>query len=63
MAKDFTGGHYVLTPMGQVLLERFESVKRAFDGTNDGNITLPSQATVRQQFEDEIGTGVVHLTR
>jgi hypothetical protein len=63
MANDLTGGHYVLTPMGQVLLDRFEAVKRAFDGSNGGNITLPSYATIREEFEDEIGAGIAELTK
>ncbi|KAH6665783.1 hypothetical protein B0J14DRAFT_605889 [Halenospora varia] len=43
--RDFgSGGHFILGRIGRILLERFESVKHAFDGTNDGGIEFPEQA-------------------
>jgi hypothetical protein len=62
MSKDLAGGHYVLTSLGQLLLERFEVLKLVFDGTNGGNITLPSSAQIQPQYEDEIELGSVRIT-
>jgi hypothetical protein len=61
--QDFsTGGHMVLMPKGRVLLERFEKVKHLFNGTGDGQITLPRGTIVAADYEDSIINGVLTLT-
>lgn len=57
-----TGGHLVLTPKGRVLLERFERVKHAFNGTGDSQLTLPRGNVVNQDYQDSIVNGVMTLT-
>jgi hypothetical protein len=61
LPKDFgTGGHFVLMPKGKIILERFERVKHAFDGTGQGNIQLPRGSIVPADHEDN--SGVIKLT-
>ncbi|KAI9786203.1 MAG: hypothetical protein M1839_007613 [Geoglossum umbratile] len=56
-----TGGHFVLNPRGKVLLDRFERVKHAFNGTNTGDITLPRKTIIAEGQQDDIRSGVIHL--
>ena len=61
LPKDFsTGGHFVPVPKGRVILERFERIKQAFDGTGEGNIQLPRGTIVTADYEDD--GGIVKLT-
>ena len=61
LPKDFgTGGHFVLMPKGKVILDRFERVKQAFDGTGEGNIQLPRGTVVTADHEDN--GGIIKLT-
>jgi hypothetical protein len=57
-----TGGHLILMPKGRVLLERFEKVKHAFNGTGDSQITLPRGTVVNEDYQDSIVNGVMTLT-
>jgi len=52
----------VLMPKGRVLLERFEKVKHAFNGTGEGQITLPRGTIVAADYEGSIINGVITLT-
>jgi hypothetical protein len=61
LPKDFgTGGHFVLKEKGNIILERFEREKHAFDGTGQGNIQLPRGSVVPPDHEDN--SGVIKLT-
>jgi len=61
LPNDFgTGGHFVLMPKGRVILDRFERVKQAFDGTGEGNIQLPRGTVVTADHEDN--GGIIKLT-
>jgi hypothetical protein len=63
LPRDFrTGGHFILTPKGRVLLERFERVKHAFSGTENGDISLPRGTIVTADQQDGIDNGVISLT-
>jgi hypothetical protein len=63
LPKDFrTGGHFVLTPMGRVLLRRFEPYKHAFSGTESADITLPRDTVVAAGQQGGIVNGVINLT-
>jgi hypothetical protein len=62
--KDFgTGGHMVLKRDRRFLLDRFERVKHGFDGTKEGNITLPSDAIAGAGYEKDIINGVLSLDK
>jgi molecular chaperone DnaK (HSP70) len=61
MSAELAGGHYVVTEDGQTLLERFEVLKRTFDGNKEGNMTLPSRDG--QDYGADVGTGSFRLTK
>ena len=63
LPKDFlTGGHFVVTSVVRVVLERFERVKHAFNGTQPGDFSLPRGAIVAEGQEDGLQSGVISLT-
>lgn len=57
-----TGGHMVLNPIAKLLLDRFQKVKHAFEGTQDGQLILPKNAKVVPGAEDSIAQGELTLT-
>lgn len=57
-----TGGHMVFKPRSRVLLERFERIKHAFNGTGDSQLTVPRGTKVAPGYEDSIVNGVLTLT-
>lgn len=64
LAKDFgTGGHFILKPIGRMLLGRFEAIKHDFNGTEGGEIALPRGTQVRADQETNgLDTGVISLS-
>jgi hypothetical protein len=63
MASELAGGHYVLSPMGRAILDRFEAKKRTFDGTGGANVQLPTTADIRREFEEEMDENSAVLTK
>jgi hypothetical protein len=46
------GGHYVLTPQENLLLNRFENFKRSFTGSESYDLRLPRDAVITSDEED-----------
>lgn len=62
MSKDFSNsGHFVVTRMGRVLLERFQRIKHDFNGSGTGDIALLRGTIVREDQQDGIVDGVINL--
>ncbi|KAI9777865.1 MAG: hypothetical protein M1839_008542 [Geoglossum umbratile] len=57
-----TSCHPYLTPMARRFLDLFEGVKNAFNGTNEGDISLPRRATIAAGYQDNMGSGVMTIT-
>jgi hypothetical protein len=63
LPKEFqTGGHFVVTPVVRILLGRFERVKHAFSGTENGDFSLPRGAIVAEGQQDGLESGIISLT-
>jgi hypothetical protein len=63
LPRDFQlGGHFVLTPVVRILLERFERVKHAFSGTEGADFSLPRGALIAESQEGP-ESGVISLTK
>jgi len=47
------GGHYILTPMANSLLTRFETFKHNFTGSESYDLTVPRRAVIISNEEDQ----------
>jgi hypothetical protein len=47
------GGHYILMPMANVLLERFEAFKCNFTGSESYDLTVPRGVVILSNEEDQ----------
>ncbi|KAJ2896745.1 hypothetical protein MKZ38_005273 [Zalerion maritima] len=63
MSKDMgAGGHYVLKPVGRVLLQRFEDHKNVFSGGETSEITMPDTVEFRDESPGDMGNGILTIT-
>ena len=68
-----TGGHSVLNPLTELLLERFKKIKEMFDDIDNGSVTLPRTyrnaegeiipIQVAEAYQDEVIDGEVIISR
>ena len=54
-------GHFVLMPKGRILLERFQTIKHAFNGTGSNNIITPRPDTVGTEEQEGVQNGMITL--
>jgi hypothetical protein len=55
------GGHYILMPRGNLLLNKFEVFKRNFTGSESYDLPIPRDVTITSTEEDQ-ETRQLHLS-
>jgi hypothetical protein len=68
-----TGGHSVLNPLTELLLQRFKRIKEAFDSIDSGSVQLPRQyhnaerkicsIQIAEGYQDTVIDGAVSISR
>jgi hypothetical protein len=68
-----TGGHSVLYPLTELLLQRFKKIKETFDNIDSGSVTLPREyrnaegktcsIQIAEGYQDAIIDGEVSISR